>query len=347
MQGFESLLTNFAVVKVLDRVETDHVSLQDLIQSGHHNGSKQQRMRMDDATSGRNDRQRKSEIWNILCNPFSSDLASESKTARAHVRSRLSTLKECVTSAKTSMEAGDGNMDRGMSLMFAVAKAEGYVEYVERAVVECEDRGFLAIRAQILARIDALYQELFQEHRRFRTQPSPEPCEQQDTPETVRRRRPRLLPPSFVQHGQSLQQLLQQGWKIHYLKPYWHATELEDIDPGSGEFLLVAARKTGEDELLVSAAGKREDIVRPTTGRNDTRETNGVNWYLVEDHCFGFSQGPRVDLGEGLAEDSVDAGLDAKRLCWPLDGQVGGGRAGSSCGLRGSSAYEKIVLYTE
>lgn len=350
LQGFDSLLSNFAVLKVLDRIGVKQDDMIQLLSQG--DSSKQQRKQQQEgATSGRNERQRKSEIWNILANPFSSDLASQTKTARAHVRSRLNTLKECIASAQASLEVETQNgncTDGGMALMFAIAKAEGYVQYVEGAVNQCEDRGFLAIRVQMLARIEALYQELFQEHRRLKAPPAPQPVPQRmSSPETQRKRRPRLLPPSFVQHGQSLQQLLQQGWKIHYLKPYWHATELEDLDPGMGEFLMVAARKTGEDELLLSAAGKREEILQCTAGRNGVREYNGVNWYWVEDKCFGFSQAGGVDLGDQLAEDTVDAGLDGKRLSWPLDGQVGGGRAGVTCGLRGSSAYEKIVLYTE
>jgi hypothetical protein len=150
IQGFESLLSNFAVLKALDRMCVQPNSSQELIKSGYHDSAKQQRNRLDDATSGRNERQRKTEIWSILCNPFNSDVSSQSRTARAHVRSRLSTLKDCIATAKGSLETGEGsNMERGMALMFAVAKAEGYTEYVASALDECEDKGFLAIRAQV------------------------------------------------------------------------------------------------------------------------------------------------------------------------------------------------------
>eukprot|EP00286_Rhodomonas_abbreviata_P001907 CAMPEP_0181291756 /NCGR_PEP_ID=MMETSP1101-20121128/2140_1 /TAXON_ID=46948 /ORGANISM="Rhodomonas abbreviata, Strain Caron Lab Isolate" /LENGTH=335 /DNA_ID=CAMNT_0023396175 /DNA_START=112 /DNA_END=1115 /DNA_ORIENTATION=- len=269
--------------------------------------------------------------WSVLCSPIIEAhqrtkfrKLQASKSARVEVQEKIDILKHLIFSSRASFRFGKDEVSCGGAMEFAVAKAEAYCEYAEAAIKSCTDTDFVAIKTQMISRIETLHRELQQDCLSPNTPTRPDECNERQTNPPARppfkATKPRLLPSSFVQHGQSLARLLEQGWKVHYHRTYAHATQLSDLDPGHGEWLLVGAKRKGEDELLLAASGKREQVLHRTTGRHETHESNGVHWYLRDAHCFGFAGATGIDLGEEETGcDSMET-AENKRLSWFLDG---------------------------
>jgi len=123
---------------------------------------------------------------------------------------------------------------------------------------------------------------------------------------------------------------------------YSAPTQRKDLDPGSGEWLLVAARKKGSDSLLLAACAKRTDVLQPTASDTDVHLCNGVYWYCRQGMSFGFSSHPSIRLGSADVREEEGH----HRLSWHLSSSEGGWRAGEHRELmgRGGRDWEKIVL---
>ena len=53
-------------------------------------------------------------------------------------------------------------------------------------------------------------------------------------------------------------------------------------------YLLVAARSKHSDRLLLAACAKRKDVLQFTERDDEAHLANGVYWYCLRDHSFGF-----------------------------------------------------------
>jgi len=129
-----------------------------------------------------------------------------------------------------------------------------------------------------------------------------------------------------------------QGWEVAFCKPYSHPTSMEDFQlPGvaGDSAVLVGARKTGADELLLAAIG-RLDVITAKTDNNSTQLHNGIFWCCSPDvrHSFGFWP---EDPGH-------DRPNNPRRLAWNLAPGVGGFCAGSHVDLNGSQEFEKVIM---
>lgn len=135
------------------------------------------------------------------------------------------------------------------------------------------------------------------------------------------------------------------GWELHRIDPYEHATSDKDLIsiPEESHWVLVAARKKNSTVLHVAAAAPRSAVLTKTA-LNQTHESNGVFWYRCPRRAFGFSNTRHINLG-GVA-DWYDPESD-QRLSWVLDhNDWGGRRAGSHCDLAFDDTWEKCVWFS-
>lgn len=149
------------------------------------------------------------------------------------------------------------------------------------------------------------------------------------------------LPFSGIKTDLSLAQLLSDGWKIHLQQIYSTATQRKQLDPGKGKYLLVGARKTGSDAILLAAVAKREDVLQGTVS-SQTHLANNVHWYCEPSKAFGFSPNSKINL---RTADTLDDN-GSLRLSWHLSGG-GGWRAGKNIDLGSgeqAASFEKLVL---
>ncbi|KAH3762631.1 hypothetical protein Pelo_5524 [Pelomyxa schiedti] len=133
------------------------------------------------------------------------------------------------------------------------------------------------------------------------------------------------------------------GWNVHYREAYCHATQPENIDPGRGEWLLVASQQVGSEELALVAVGRRTKVCRRTESRTEAVKHRGTYWYFVEGLCFGFSPTAAVNLAHSDVS-YVDA---EHRLSWYLGGNGRGGwRSGSTTDLWNSQGWLKLICWS-
>eukprot|EP00727_Mastigamoeba_balamuthi_P009104 m51a1_g4816 hypothetical protein (447) ;mRNA; r:147144-148690 len=152
------------------------------------------------------------------------------------------------------------------------------------------------------------------------------------------------MPSSLVWRAPGVHRGLQadavlRGWTQHYREPYSHVTTRASIDPGRGEWLLVAAARADSPGVLALAAcGRRVELLAAGSGAR----SNGATWYCVEGKAFGFSESERLSLGSADTEN----GTGDRRLSWHLDGRNGGWRAGEATGLNNDTQWLKLVFWS-
>lgn len=111
----------------------------------------------------------------------------------------------------------------------------------------------------------------------------------------------------------------------------------------SGDYLMMAARRTGSSEFEVLAAADSADVTWATGTGNATHAANGVAWYFDPSYSWGFA-----GAGDSVARNSCDtngAG-ESDRLCWHTGGGTmnGGWRAGTYLYLNSDTSWEKVLL---
>ncbi|KAH3743801.1 hypothetical protein Pelo_14801 [Pelomyxa schiedti] len=130
-----------------------------------------------------------------------------------------------------------------------------------------------------------------------------------------------------------------QGWNVHYKQPYPHITQPSHIDPGKGDWILVASQQIGRDVLSLAAVGRRTDVCRRTTSREVAVGHRGAYWYFVEGVAFGFAPTSRVCLSfSDCCGDDGD-----RRLSWLLNG-AGGWRSGPNT-LVSDNSWLKLICW--
>jgi hypothetical protein len=111
----------------------------------------------------------------------------------------------------------------------------------------------------------------------------------------------------------------------------------------SGDYLMMAARRTGSDVFEVLAAGNTGDVTFNTGGNSTTHIANNVGWYFSDSYSWGF-----VGANDTVNLSSCDTNgmSESDRLCWHTGGGAmnGGWRAGANVWLNGASDWEKVLL---
>ncbi|KAH3732907.1 Cell surface protein [Pelomyxa schiedti] len=107
------------------------------------------------------------------------------------------------------------------------------------------------------------------------------------------------------------------GWNVHYKQPYKHCTKASDIDPGQGEWMLVAAQDVATGVLVLAAVGKRSVVCQRSTSLTEAGVCHrGVWWYFVEGKSFGFTSTRAIQLSPA---DICEA-APHNRLSWHIEG---------------------------
>jgi hypothetical protein len=139
------------------------------------------------------------------------------------------------------------------------------------------------------------------------------------------------------------------GWTECYSATY--ATSLGSSAAGalsgcSGDYLMLAARRTNSTVFEVLAAALWDDVLTDTGAANNgvTHTANGSEWYYAEGWSWGFA-----GLGDAVRKYQCDTNgaSERDRLCWHTIAGVGGWRAGSYTGLNGSTDWEKVILVAD
>ncbi|TAA43662.1 hypothetical protein [Corallincola spongiicola] len=136
------------------------------------------------------------------------------------------------------------------------------------------------------------------------------------------------------------------GWTECYSALYaepFYGPEGNPLANCSGNYMMLAARRTGSDVFEVLAAARSEDTRPEMEPKVDgiTKRANGSEWY----HADGFSWGFAGEGDEVFKAICDDKGTDERdRLCWHTLDYVGGWRAGSYTELNESTDWEKVIL---
>ncbi|MEW6144026.1 MAG: IPTL-CTERM sorting domain-containing protein [Thermodesulfobacteriota bacterium] len=142
------------------------------------------------------------------------------------------------------------------------------------------------------------------------------------------------------------------GWVECYRDRYSiHMNADEVLESCPGDRLMLSCRETGSPVLTLLAQGERSDVTFDTGENIDvTHIANGVGWYFnvsgfgnegVGQNAWGF-----VRAGDSVLKANCDvdtSGANDERLCWHLQGIVGGYRCGATEDLNDSAAFERIV----
>ncbi|TCI02911.1 PEP-CTERM sorting domain-containing protein [Corallincola luteus] len=136
------------------------------------------------------------------------------------------------------------------------------------------------------------------------------------------------------------------GWSECYSATYatpMGTTVDDELANCSGDYLMLAARRTGSDVFEVLAAAGWDDVLTDTGAANNdvTTTANGAEWYYADGWSWGFA-----GLGDDVNKFECDtaAASERDRLCWHTLNGVGGYRAGSYLGLNNSTDWEKVIL---
>ncbi|GJM14976.1 MAG: hypothetical protein DHS20C13_03030 [Thermodesulfobacteriota bacterium] len=153
------------------------------------------------------------------------------------------------------------------------------------------------------------------------------------------------------------------GWVECYRDTYnifMNADEVLANCPG--ERLMLACKPVGSQTIMLLAQGERSDVTFNTGNDNNdfTHIANGVGWYFNNDGLMGDEEGAAwgfVRAGDSVEKNNCDvdsSGANNERLCWHLQGDVGGYRCGSIGNNEGdlnsgpdAMSYERIVYMAE
>ena len=134
------------------------------------------------------------------------------------------------------------------------------------------------------------------------------------------------------------------GYTVCYSAPYSTPTTTSDLTSscyGGISYFVGAISSASPTTFSVGAYGTAGIFNATHSTMTATLDADGVYWYFYSGKSFGFagSSSIRLDLcdyGQG-PEDC------ASRLCWHLDQNVGGYRAGCTTGLIFDSTWTKVV----
>ncbi|HEX6244793.1 MAG TPA: hypothetical protein VFZ61_27930, partial [Polyangiales bacterium] len=136
------------------------------------------------------------------------------------------------------------------------------------------------------------------------------------------------------------------GWTVCHSETYnLSSTPLATVTTNcSGTHLMLACRPVGSSTITLAAYAPRADVLFNTgNGATSVHTANGADWYYSTTWSWGF-----VRQGDTLNRFSCDvdtSGANTERLCWHTGGGNlnGGYRCGTTMGLNGSTAWERLV----
>lgn len=149
------------------------------------------------------------------------------------------------------------------------------------------------------------------------------------------------------------------GWVECYRDTYDIFINANDVLADCpGERLMLACAPIESNTLMLLAQGERSDVTFDTGLNPDvTHIANGVGWYFNVGLVGGDNEGENawgfVRAGDSVEKNNCDidsSGANNERLCWHLQGDVGGYRCGSIGNNEGNlnsgpqaMTYERIV----
>eukprot|EP00731_Ephydatia_muelleri_P005025 Em0002g1201a len=139
------------------------------------------------------------------------------------------------------------------------------------------------------------------------------------------------LPTCGIQYDYKESDLIQKGYVKCYEQPYSHATSSVSLATCSGsEYVFVGAKTSkGASSFAIGAFGVTSNVFKYTfEQKKAVLDAGGAYWYRYPGWSFGFASSSTVNLNS-CDYNNPDC---ASRMCWHLDQNAGGYRAGCTVG---------------
>ena len=150
-----------------------------------------------------------------------------------------------------------------------------------------------------------------------------------------------------VVYNYSESSVVEKGLVKCYDQPYNHSTSSADLNACAGsEFVFVGAKSSSIANVFsVGAFGASVNVFRNTYSFFQAYydAVGGAYWYHYPGWSFGFAASSTVNLNS-CDYNNPDC---ASRLCFHLDQNVGGYRAGCTVGLNGDLTWRKVIYKCE
>ena len=154
---------------------------------------------------------------------------------------------------------------------------------------------------------------------------------------------PNQKAPCSVLYNYAESSLNAKGYIKCYDQPYSFSTSSAELAACSGsQYVFVGAKSTCDATTFAVGAYGITSKVFGTTASTSTAyqdAAGGAFWYRVSGASFGFASSSSVTLNS-CDTSSLDC---SSRLCWHLDQNVGGYRAGCTTGLNGDAKWRKVI----
>ena len=141
--------------------------------------------------------------------------------------------------------------------------------------------------------------------------------------------------------------LVQKGFVKCYDQLYSHYTSSADLNACAGsEFVFVGAKSSSNANVFsIGAFGASVNVFKNTysTSQAYYDAVGGAYWYRYPGWSFGFASSTSVNLNS-CDYNNPDC---SHRLCFHLDQNVGGYRAGCTVGINGDSTWRKVIYKCE
>ena len=141
--------------------------------------------------------------------------------------------------------------------------------------------------------------------------------------------------------------IIQNGYIKCYDEPYATPTTSNALLLCSGSTVFVGAKSSASATTFAIGAFGYSSVVFFTTNSHTTAyydTVGGAYWYRLPTNSFGFADSSTVNLNTCDFGQGSPACLS--RLCWHLDQNVGGYRAGCYIGLDWDSSWRKVIYVT-
>ena len=136
--------------------------------------------------------------------------------------------------------------------------------------------------------------------------------------------------------------LIQKSFTKCYDQPYSHSTTSADFANCQGSSLIFVGAKSssGSNSFAMGAFGVSSNVLKTTSSVTKAYiDDGGAYWYRYPKWSFGFASSPTVNLNS-CDYNNPDC---SHRLCFHLDQNAGGYRAGCTVGLNGDSTWRKVI----
>ncbi|KAL9654906.1 hypothetical protein ABK040_008696 [Willaertia magna] len=124
-----------------------------------------------------------------------------------------------------------------------------------------------------------------------------------------------------IQTGLLFSYLIKLGWNVVYRNDQCYFTRKEEllrlkVNDYKGRLLCVCSKKKNYDYICLAAIDTMENVLEKTTDCNVVSKggVEGLYWYFVEDHSFGFSNELKINLKNSFC----DKEKGYQRLSWAL-----------------------------